>query len=114
MVAVFVKSICRSVFSVGKPWPRIPLFLSSHSSGIPTIMVGTFIVLEDPSSVIEVVTRTFIALDGPPEASEGIIVIIEGCTPTEKMSGISCPMEIPSNPPDVIATPKYPAHGDHF
>ena len=81
MVSVFVKLVCWGVFSVGKTWPRIPLFLSSHSRGIPTIMVGTFIVLEKTSSVIEVMTRMFIALDGTPKANEGITIIIEGCTP---------------------------------
>ena len=77
-------------------------------------MVGTFIVLENPSNVIKVMTRTFIALDGPPKAGEGITVIIEGCALTEAIPGISCPMGNPPKPPDVVASSKAPARGDHF
>ena len=76
-------------------------------------MVGTFFVLEYPSNIIEVMTRKFIALDGPPKAGEGITIIIEGCTHVETVSRISCPMRIPPKPPDVIAAPKSLARGDH-
>ena len=81
MFYVFAKSVCRDVFLVGKPWPNIPLFLNYHAKGIPTIMVGTFIVLEKPSNFIEVMTRMFIALDGPLEVGDGITFIVKGCTP---------------------------------
>ena len=114
MFSVFAKSVCRDVFLVGKPWPNIPLFLNYHAKGIPTIMVGTFIVLEEPSNIIEVMTRTFIALDGPPEHSDGITVTIEGCTLAEVVPQISYPMGIPPNPPDGVSSSKAPACGDHF
>ena len=113
MVSVFVKSVCRSVLSVVKPWPIIPLFLSSHARGIPTIMVGMLIVLENPSSVIEVMTRTFIALDGPPKASEGISVIVKGYTPTRTVPKISCPVNVPPKPLDLVAVCVISVHGDY-
>ena len=114
MVSMFVKSIRQSVFSVGKPWPRVPWFLSSHSSGIPSIMVGAFIVLEKHFSVIRVMTRTFIKLDGPPKAGEGITIIIKGCTPAETVSGISCPMGVPPNPPNKVAVSTIATHVNDF
>ena len=113
MVSLFVKSVCRGFFLVGKPWPKIPLLLGSHAREIPTIMVGMFIVLENPSSVIEVMKRKFIALDAPPKDGEGIIVIIEGCNPAKTVSGISCPMGVPPNPPNKVAVSTIVAHVDH-
>ena len=110
---MLAKSVCRDIFLVGKPWPRTPLFLNSHARGIPTIMVGMFIVLENPSSVIGVMTRTFISLGGPPKASEGIIVIIKGFTPAKTVSGISYLMGVPPNSPDKVVVSTIAACVDH-
>ena len=79
----------------------------------PTIGVGTFIVLEKPSSTSEVVARTFITLNGPPGVGEGITVLIQGHTPADVVSGISCPMGVPPTPPDKVIVSIIPARGDH-
>ena len=80
----------------------------------PTIGVGMFIVIEKPSSASKVMERTFITLDGPLEAGEGITILIEGQHPMEVVPRISCPMGIPPNPLDRVAFSIVPTHGDHF
>ena len=112
MVSVFANSVRRSVFSVGKPWPRVPRFLSYHSRGVPAIMVRMFIVLEKPFNVIGVMTRMFIALDGPPKAGEGITIIIKGCTPARTIPGISCPTDVPPKPAYLVAVSVISTCGD--
>ena len=80
----------------------------------PAIGAGKFIVLEKYSNTNEVVSRTFIALDGPPGVGERITVIIEDHTLGKAMPRISCPMGIPPKPSDMVATSKATACGDHF
>ena len=59
------------------------------------------------------VTKTFIALDGPIGTGEGIIVLIEGHTPTGIVPRFSCPMDVPPNPPYVVATSKSSIRDDY-
>ena len=80
----------------------------------PIIEVGTFIILENPSSASKVMERTFITLNGPPEPGEGIIVLIEGHTPVGTVPRSSCPMSIPPNPPDRVTVSIILACGDHY
>ena len=80
----------------------------------PTIRVGMFIVLEKPSSASKVMERMFITLDGPPEAGEGITILIESHTLVGTVPGISCPMSITPKPPDRVAVSIIPQCGDHF
>ena len=94
MVPVFTKLVCRGVFSVGKPWPRVPLFLSFHARGAPTIMLRTFITIENPSGASKVKARMFITVYGPPEDGEGISVLIDCNTPAGFVLGISCLMPL--------------------
>ena len=99
------------------------LLLVGHHSSIhfpdfctkkdPTIGVGMFIVLEKPSSASKVMERTFITLNGPPKPGEGIIVLIEGHTPTGTVPRSSCPMIIPPKPPDRVAVSIISACRDH-
>ena len=79
----------------------------------PTIRVGMFIVLENPSSASKVMERMLITLNGPPEVGEGITILIEGHTPVGTMSGSSYPMSIPPKPRDRVAISIILAHGDH-
>ena len=78
----------------------------------PTIGVGMFIVLEKPSIASKVMERMFITLDGPPEAGEGITILIESHTPVGTVPGISYPMSITPKPPDRVAISIISAHGD--
>ena len=112
MAFSFEKLVCQGVLLVGEH--RSMYFPSFCAKKDPSIEVGTFIVLEKPSSISEVVARTFITLDGPPEASEGITVLIEGHTPTEAVSGISYQMGIPPKPPNRVMVSIILACGDHF
>ena len=92
-------------------------FLCSHdhfTKDASTIGVETFIVLEDPFGVREVMKGTFIVLDGPAEVSEGIIVSLEGHTPMVIVLGFSCPMDVPPKPLDVVISSKALTRDDHF
>ena len=77
-------------------------------------MVRTFITLEDLFGSSEAEARMFITLDGPPEAVEGIVVLIKYNTPMGDMPGIYCPMGIPQKPLDVVVFSIISTHGDHF
>ena len=79
----------------------------------PTIGVGTFIVLENRSSDSKGMERTFIALDGPPEASEGINILIEGHTTARTVPGSFCPMSIPPKPTERVVVSIISTRGDH-
>ena len=76
-------------------------------------MVKTFIELEMFSSVIKVMTNMFIALDGPTDAGEGIIVFTKGHTHAGIVPGFSCPMDVPPKPPNIIDASKSLVHDDH-
>ena len=65
MTASFEKLLYQGVLLVVEPWPGIPLLLSFHARGTPTIMVRMFINLEDIFSTNEAEARIFITLDGP-------------------------------------------------
>ena len=75
-------------------------------------MVETFIALERLSSIFKVKTKTFIALDGPVEAGEGITVLTEDLTFADVVPGLSCLVGVPPEPLDAIATSKALAHDD--
>ena len=113
MFFVLTKMVCQDFFLVDKPWSRILPLLYPHAKEILAIMVETFISLEMFSSIIKVKTKTFIALDGPIDTGEGIIVLIEGHTPTGIVPGFSCPMDVPPNPPYVVATSKASIRDDY-
>ena len=70
MASFCKKSICQGVLMIGESRPKVPLFLSFHTKGNPTIMVRTFITVEDISNASNVKERMFITVDGPLEASE--------------------------------------------
>ena len=88
-------------------------FPSFCTEKAPSIGVGTFIVLENPSSANEAMERMFITLDGPPRDGEGITVLIDGHTPPGAMPGISCPMSIPPKPPERVVVSIISTRGDH-
>ena len=113
MFFVLTNMVCRNFFPVDKPSSRILLLLYPHAKEIPAIMVETFISLEMFSSIIKVKTKTFIALDGPIDTGEGIIVLIEGHTPTGIVPGFSCPMDVPPKTLDVVTTSKSSVHDDY-
>ena len=98
---------------VGESWPGIPLFLSFHAKGTPTIIVRTFITLEKPFDANKVMVRMFITLDGPPGAGEGIVFLINYNTPADVVPGISYPMGIPPKPQDVVVVSIISSRGDH-
>ena len=75
MLFVLANLVYQDVSPVDKIWSRMPLLLYPHAKGIPTIMVETFIALERFSNITKVKTKMFIALDGPDEVGEGIIVL---------------------------------------
>ena len=81
MVASIENLVYQGVILVGDPWLRITLLLSFHATGTPTIMVRMFITLEEIFGTGEAEARMFITLDGPPEAIEGIVVVIKYNTP---------------------------------
>ena len=113
MFFVLTKTVCRYFFPVHKPWSRISPLLYPHAKEILAIMVETFISLEMFSSIIKVNTKTFIALDGPADAGEGIIVLTKGHTPVGIIPAFSCPMDVPRKPPDVVTTSKALVHDDY-
>ena len=113
MVTLIEKLVYQGVLLVSEPWLGIPLLLSFHARGTPTIMVRTFITLEEIFSTSEAEARIFITLDGPPEVVEGIVVLIEYNTPMGAVPGISYPMGIPPKPPDVVIVSIILAHGNH-
>ena len=69
MATSFENLVYQGVLLVGEPRLRIPLLLSFRARGIPTIMVRTFITLEEIFFANEAEARMFITLDGPLEAS---------------------------------------------
>ena len=99
---------------VGESWLGIPLFLRFNARGNLTIMVRTFITLEEIFGASVVEARMFITLDGPPQAVEGIVVLIKYNTPMGVVPVISCPMGIPPKPPKVAAVSIISTCGDHF
>ena len=111
MVVWFEKIICWGLLLVGEhSFMHFPDFCTKKA---PTIKVGMFIVLEKPSSASKVMERMFITLDGPPEAGEGITVLLESHTLTGTVPGISYPMSIPPKPPNRVMVSIISAHGDH-
>ena len=88
-------------------------FLNFYTKKAPTIGVGMFIVLENPSSASKVMERMLMALNGPPEAGEGITILIEGHTLVGTVPGSSYPMSIPPNPRYRVTISIILAHGDH-
>ena len=113
MVASFEKLVYQGVLLIGEPQLEIPLLLSFHVRGTRTIMVRTFITLEEIFSSYEAEARMFITLDITPKAGEGIAVLIKYNTPMGFVPGISCPMGIPPKPPDVVVVSIISARGDH-
>ena len=100
MAASFKKLVYQCVLLVREPRLGITLLLSFHVRGTPTIMVRMFITLEEIFFANEAEARMFITLDGPPEAGEGIAVLIKYNTPMGVVPGFFCPMGIvnPKNP----------------
>ena len=70
MASFCEKSVCQGVLMIGESQPKVPLFLSFHTRGNPTIMVRMFITVEDISNSSKVKERMFITVDGPLEAGE--------------------------------------------
>ena len=89
MVASIEKLFHQGFLLVGEPRLGIPLLLSFHARGTPTIMVRTFITLEEIFCASEAEARIFITLNGPLEVVEGIVVLIKYNTPMGAMPGIS-------------------------
>ena len=90
-------------------------FLPSHDNfnkDASTIREDTFIVLEDPFGFSEVMIKTFIILDEPPEAGEGITVLTEDHTFDAVVLGISCPVGVPLEPLDAVVASKASTHDD--
>ena len=114
MVVWFEKLVCQGLLLVGEHSSTFLNFPGFCTEKAPAIGIGTFIVLDNPSGVSEVMVRMLIALDGPPEAGEGIIVLIEGHTPAEAVPGISFPMGIPPKPPDRVTVSIVSVHGEHL
>ena len=115
MVTLIEKLVYLGVLLVGEPRLGIPLLLIFHARGTPTIMVRTFITLEEIFGTSEVDERMFITLDGPPMVGEGIVVLIKYNIPMGSVPRISCPiMGIPPKPPYVVIVSIISAHGDHF
>ena len=114
MAASFENIIYQGVLLVGEPRLVIPLLLSFHARGTTTIMVRTFITLEEIFNSSEAKERMFITLDGPLEAVEGIAILIKYNTPMGVVHGISYPMGIPPKPLDVVVSFIISTHGDHF
>ena len=114
MASLCEKYVCQGVLMIGESWPRVPLFLSFHSKVTPTIMLRTLITVEKPSSASKVKVRIFIIVDGPPEAGESIVVLIDYNTSTGIVLGTSCPIGILPKPPDKVAVSIISTHGDHF
>ena len=114
MASLCKKYVCQGFLMIGESRPRVPLFLSFRARGTPTIMVRTFITLEELFGTSEAEVRMFITLDGTPEAGEGITVLIKYNTPMGVVPGISCPMGIPPKPLDMVVVSIILACGDHF
>ena len=114
MFATIEKLVYQGVLLVGEPQLGIPLLLSFHARGTPAIMVRMFITLEEIFGASVVEARKFITLDGPPQAVEGIVVLIKYNTPMGVVHGISYPMGIPPKPPDVVVVSIISTHGDYF
>ena len=114
MPTSFENLVYQGVLLVGELRLGIPLLLSFHARGTPTIMVRTFIALEDIFNASEAEARMFITLYGPPDVVEGIAVVIKYNTPMGAVPRIYCPMGIPPKPPDVVVVSIISAHGDHF
>ena len=92
-------------------------FLCSHdhfTKDASTIGEETFIVLEYTSGISKVVIGTFIILDGPTKAIEGIIVLIEGHTPVGIVLGFSCPRGVPPKTRAVVPASKASVLDGHF
>ena len=90
-------------------------FLHSHDNftkDASTIEEETFIVLEDPSGLSEVMIKTFIVLDEPPKDDEGINVLTEDHTFDDVVPRISCPVGVPPEPPNAVAASKASTHDD--
>ena len=113
MVASSEKIVYQGVLLVGEHRLRIPLLLSFHARGTPTIMVRTFITLEEIFNASEVKERMFNTLYGHHKAIEGIVVLIKYNTPIGVVPGISCPMGIPPKPLDVVVVSINSVCGDH-
>ena len=114
MVVSFKKLIYKGVFLVVKHSSAFLCSDDHFTKCVSTIGEETFIVLEYTSGISKVVIGTFIVLDGPTKAIEGIIVLIEGHTPVGIVLGFSCPMDVPPKPPDMVAASKASIHDDHF
>ena len=114
MAASFEKLVYQGVLLVGEPQFRIPLFVSFHDRGTPTIMVRTFITLEEIFGASEADEMMFITLVGPPDDGEGISILLKYNTPMGVVPRISCPMGIPPKPLDVVAVSIISACDDHF
>ena len=102
MASLWKKYVCQVSLWVGESRPGIQLFLIFHARGTPIIMVRTFITLENHSNTSEVMERMFITLDGAPGDGEGIAILINYNTPMGVMTGISYPIGIPTEPPDMV------------
>ena len=114
MAIWFENLICQGVLLIGE---HSSTFLRSHNhftKDVSTIGEYTFIVLEDPSGVSKVMIGTFIILDGPANASKGITILIEGHTPVGIVPGFLCPVDVPPNPPYLVAASKASVRDDHF
>ena len=99
---LFEKPICRVILVADGSHSEIMPFLIFHAKKAPTIRVNMFITLEKCSNTSKFDLRMFITLERPFESCEGIVFLIECNTPTEAVPGISCPMGIPSKPPNVV------------
>ena len=113
MATSFEKLVYQGVLLVGEPQFRIPLFVSFHDRGTPTIMVRTFITLEEIFGSSEDEARMFITLDGPPEAGESVAILIDYNTYRGAVHGLSCPISITPKPPNRVATSITSTRSDH-
>ena len=113
MVTLIKKLVYQGVLLVGEPRLGIPLLLSFHARGTPTIMVRMFITLEYLFISSEAEARMFITSDGPHEAVEGIVVLIKYNTPMGVMYGIFCLTGIPPKLVDMVFVSIISARGDH-
>ena len=112
MLVRFEKLVCQGVLLIGK---HSSAFLHSHdhlTKDASTIREETVIVLEHPSGFSEVMIKTFILLDEPLEAGEGITVLTEDHTFDDVVPGISCPVGVPPKPSDAITASKASSHDD--
>ena len=87
---------------------------SYYTEDASTIEEEMFIVIDDPSGINIVVTRTFIVLDGTPKADDGITVSIEGLSPAGVVPVFPCPMDAPPKPPNMVPSSKSSVRSDQF